>query len=68
VQGNATIFCWDLGHTNSSTSARHGNGLGFIRIWATPPNGLVFWNGAPESLQMISESRSGSLLSWIYKD
>ena len=31
----------------SPTSARRGDGLGFIRIWATPPNRLVFWDGAP---------------------
>ena len=57
------INCWDLGQTNSPTSARRGDGLGFIRIWATPPNSgdglgfiriwatppnrLVFWDGAP---------------------
>ena len=39
--------CWDLGRTNSSTSARRGDGLGNIRIWATPPKRLVFWDGAP---------------------
>ena len=39
--------CWDLGRTNSPTSARRGDGLGFIRIWATPLNRLVFWDGAP---------------------
>ena len=39
--------CWDLGRTNSHTSARRGDGLGFIRIWATLPKRLVFWDGAP---------------------
>ena len=39
--------CRDLGRTNSPTSARRGDGLGFIRIWATPSNRLVFWDGAP---------------------
>jgi len=34
--------CWDFGRTNSSKSARYGNGFGFIRILATPPNRLVF--------------------------
>jgi len=33
--------------TNSPTSARHGDSLGYIRIWTTPPRRLVFWNGAP---------------------
>ena len=33
--------------TNSHTSARHGDGLGYIRIWATLPKRLVFWDGAP---------------------
>jgi len=37
----------NLGRTNSPTSARHGDGIGFIRIWATPPNRLVFWDGVP---------------------
>ena len=39
--------CWDLGRTNSPTSARRENGLENIRIWATPPKRLVFWDGAP---------------------
>ena len=39
--------CWDLGRTNSLTSARRGNGLGYIRISVTPPRRLVFWDGAP---------------------
>ena len=34
--------CWDLGRTNSLTSARHGDGLENIRIWATPSRRLVF--------------------------
>ena len=38
--------CWDLDRTNNPTSARHGDGLGYIRIWATPPKRLVFWDGA----------------------
>ena len=33
--------------TNSLTLARQGNGLEYIRIWATPPRRLVFWDGAP---------------------
>ena len=41
------ISCWDLGRTNSPTSARREDGHGYIRIWATPPNRLVFWDGAP---------------------
>ena len=40
-------ICWDLGRTNSLTSARRGDGLRYIRIWATPPKRLVFWDGAP---------------------
>ena len=39
--------CWDLGRTNSPTSARRGDGLENIKIWATPPKKLVFWDGAP---------------------
>ena len=39
--------CWDLGRTNSPTSARRGDGLGYIRIWVTPAKRLVFWDGAP---------------------
>ena len=38
-----------MGRTNSPTSARRGDGLGYIRIWATPPNRLVFWDGAPST-------------------
>ena len=33
--------------TISPTSARHEDGLGFIRTWATPPRRLVFWDGVP---------------------
>ena len=40
-------LCWDLGRTNSPISARHGDSLGYIRIWATPPRRLVFWDGSP---------------------
>ena len=32
---------------NSPTLARHGDGHEYIRIWATPPKRLVFWDGAP---------------------
>ena len=35
----------NFGQTNSTTSARHGDGLGFIRIWATPSNRQDFWDG-----------------------
>ena len=34
--------CWDLGRTNSPTSARREDGLEYIRIWATLPRRLVF--------------------------
>jgi len=30
---------------NSHTLARKGDGLGYIRIWDTPPEKLVFWDG-----------------------
>ena len=36
----------NLGQTISPTSAGHGDDLGFIRIWVTPPNRLVFWDAA----------------------
>ena len=39
-------YYWDLGRTNSPTSVRRGDGLGYIRIWATPSKRLVFWDGA----------------------
>ena len=48
------IYCWNLGRTNSLTSARRGDGLEYIRIWATPLRRLVFWDGA-QVLQVISE-------------
>jgi len=32
--------------TNSPTLARQGDGLEYIRIWATPLRRLVFWDGA----------------------
>ena len=41
------FFCWDLSFmgTNSLTSARHGDALEYIRIWATPLRKIVFWDG-----------------------
>ena len=39
--------CWGLGQTNSPSSARHGDGPAYIRIWATQPKRLVFWDDAP---------------------
>ena len=39
--------CWDLGRTNCPTSVKHGDGLGYIMIWATIRRKLVFWDGAP---------------------
>ena len=53
-----SYFCWDLGRTNSPISARRGDGLEFIRIWATPPNRLVFWDGT-RVLQLVSERVCG---------
>jgi len=34
--------------TNSPTSARHENGPGYIKIWATPPRRLIGAELAPE--------------------
>ena len=45
---------WDLGRTNSLTSARRRDGLENIRIWATPPKRLVFWDGAQVLQIMIT--------------
>ena len=38
---------------DSLTSARHEDDLGYIRIWATPPRGLVFGDGAPSLSIMV---------------
>ena len=32
-----------------------GCGLGYIRIWATPPRRLVFWDGAPSPTEGSSD-------------
>ena len=42
-----------MGRTNSLTSARRRDGLGYIRIWATPPQRLVSWDGAPSPTKMM---------------
>ena len=55
--------CWDLGGTNSLTSARHGYDLLYIRIWATPSKRLFFWDGAPSLA--IGISTSGAPLQWV---
>jgi len=38
-------YCWDLSRTNSPTSVRHEDGFEYIRILATPPRKLIFWDG-----------------------
>jgi len=38
--------CWDLGRTNSPTSARHEDGLGYIKILTISPRRLFFWDGS----------------------
>jgi len=43
-----------LGRTNSLTSAGYEDGLEFIRIRATPPNRLVFWDGAPSPYTLLT--------------
>ena len=48
-------LCWDLGRTNSLT--RHGDGLGYIKIWAFPPKKLVFWDGSPSPTSDIRAFR-----------
>ena len=64
LQGDSLFergICWDLGRTNGPTSARHGDGFGFIRIWATPPNRLVFWDGVLSPYIRIFRLGSGFL-------
>ena len=39
--------------TNSSTSIRLGDGLGYISVWAAPPNRLNFWDGVPSLISGI---------------
>ena len=38
--------------TDSPTSARHGDGLGYTRIWASPPKRLVFLGWCSKSLRL----------------
>jgi len=38
---------------NSPTSARHGDGLGYIRIWVTPSRRLVFWDDATSPYSLL---------------
>ena len=42
-------YCWDLSRITNPTSARHGDGLKYIRIRVTPSRMLVFWDGTPSS-------------------
>ena len=56
--------CWDFVRTNSPTSARHEDGLGYIEIWATPPKGLVFWDGAPNPYKWY-QSHASNLVVWV---
>ena len=41
------LFVLKLVQINSPTLARQGDGLGYIKIWATPLRKLVFWDGVP---------------------
>ena len=50
-----------MGRTNSPTSARRGDGLGYIRIWATPPKRLVFWDGAPSPSSVHERAQEGAV-------
>ena len=61
------IKVWDLGRTNSPTSARHRDSLEFIKIWATPPKKLIFYDDAPSPYKWY-QNHAPNLLSWIYKD
>ena len=55
-----------LGRTNSPTSARHGDGLGYIRIWATPPKWLVFWDGSlSPSIGIKSSQVRRGIVCWF---
>ena len=46
-----------MGRTNSPTSAKRGDGLRNIRIWATPPKRLVFWDDAPSTSRIVGRER-----------
>jgi len=54
-----------LGRINSPTSARHGDGLGFIRIWATPHNRLVFWDGVPSPFSILVIAIRWKQVFWL---
>ena len=49
---------------NSPTLARQRDGLGYIRIWVTPPRRLVFWDGAPSSQVQVEKTQCRRLVFW----
>ena len=53
--GELMLKMLSIVRTNSPTSVRLGDGLGYISVWATPPNRLTFWDGAPS---LISDIRA----------
>ena len=55
--------CWVGCRTNSLTSTRHQDDLGYIRIWA-PPNNLTFWDGTPSHYKWY-QSYAPNLLVWV---
>jgi len=58
-----------LGRTDSPTSARRGDGFGYIRIWAILARRLVFWNGAPSPTKKTSSKiRISTNRIKIFKD
>ena len=50
--------------TNSPTSARHWDGLGYKRIWVTPTRRLVFWDGvsSPYTTKEVENEFSPTLI------
>ena len=57
--------CWDLDRTSSPKSARHADDLRFIRIWATPPNRLVFWDRAPSPYSILVIAIRWKQVFWL---
>ena len=49
--------------TNSPTSARHEDGLGYTRIWATPHRRIAFWDDA-QVLTNGTRAPPRRLVSW----
>ena len=53
--------------TNSPTSVRLGDDLGYICVCAILPNRLTFWDGAPSLIDELAQGTASVMVDWNMK-